>query len=353
MKKHFILTVLAGLFMFPAFAQPPDEDRGINPGIGTQQSYRPEHPLVDKHWELVWNDEFSNLNNWYSYDHVHNIDNDICVLLTKNVSVNNGNLVIQAERENYIFNGKLYKYTSGSVTNYNSGMRFGYIEARIKLPYGKGLWPAFWTYQYATNPSNEAEIDIFEMLGHLPPNTMTTNLHTCYRKYNPNCIENYYKEIVLPYNYTDWLTYAIEWTPTKFIWYVNGVAVRNFPNPEIVDSVRIILGMGMEYDAHYQPDSTTPFPVQMLVDYVKVYKLKCGNEVINFSMYNFDNYDNNTVKKSITIGGNGASNTIANGKNVVMRAQEFIEIKGEFTVSLGASLYLDADFCEDSGGMYD
>jgi hypothetical protein len=240
MKQYLILMVLAWLLVAHAFGQHPDDDRGIGPGTpgnDVQKIFPPEHPSVDKHWEEIWKDEFLNLNNWYSYDHVHDTTRDISVILTKNAYVINGNLVIRAEREDTIFNEKLYNYTNGTVINYSSGMHFGYLEAKIKLPHGKGLWPAFWTLQNTNSPSNEAEIDIFEMLGHLPPNTMTTNLHTCYK-------------------------------------------------------------------------------------------------------------DNNTVKKSITIGGNGASNTIANGKNVVMRAKEFIEIKGEFTVSPGASLYLDVDYCE-------
>jgi len=138
MKKRFILIVLAGLFIVSAYSQTPAND---------------------PHWSKIWEDEFLNLNNWYCYDHVHNIDNDISVLLTKNVSVQNGKLVIQALREECWFNGKKYDYTSGSVTNYTPGMHYGYIESKMKLPYGKGLWPAFWTFQNTSNPSNPGIID--------------------------------------------------------------------------------------------------------------------------------------------------------------------------------------------------
>ena len=267
MKKRFILIVLAGLFIVSAYSQTPAND---------------------PHWSKIWEDEFLNLNNWYCYDHVHNIDNDISVLLTKNVSVQNGKLVIQALREECWFNGKKYDYTSGSVTNYTPGMHYGYIESKMKLPYGKGLWPAFWTFQNTSNPSNAAEIDIFEMLGHLSPTTMTTNLHTCYKESNPNCIESYYKEVEIPYNYTNWITYAIEWTPTKFIWYVDGVAVRNFPNPGIIDPVRIIIGMGINSKPPDQPDNTTPFPAKMEVDYVRLYKLKCDKNTVVTQIPNFN-----------------------------------------------------------------
>jgi len=373
MKTYLIITVLAGMFVIPAFGQEPDKGIGTPPGLGAQPSYPPEHPAVDKHWELYWGDDFNYFDStvwWKSNNFVQDVKNDISVLMGKNVSIDgNGNLVIKAIRDTVVINGNTYYYSSGGIqTCYDYFAHYGYIEARINVPYEWGLHPSFWTWRRDNTASNEAEIDIFEMLGHKPSTTMGTNIHKhyCHNIHNcmsncggkpinmqccPECdhrIYNNQMDVAIPsYAYT-WRTFAVEWTPTKLIWYVDRVAVRNFPNPGIVDFVQIILGIGIESWQNHQPNNTTQFPAVMYVDYVKVYKLICGNEVINSSSYNFDSYDNTKLKKSITIGGNGASNTIANGKNVVMRATDFIEIKGEFTASLGASLYLDVNACNNN-----
>lgn len=337
-KRSFLLIVLAGLIIVSIFGQTPAND---------------------PHWNRIWEDEFLNLNNWYSYDHVHNVDKDISVLLTKNISVNNGKLVIQALEEDYFYNGKLYHYTSGSVTNYSPGMHFGYIEAKMKLPYGRGLWPSFWTYQNAANPSNAAEIDIFEMQGYNTATTMGTNLHMYYcddisgcqsgcgeqlfEQCCPECdnrVRNYSMDVSIPTYPNRWLTYAIEWTPTKFIWYVNDVAVRNFPNPGIFDPVRIIIGMGI---CHWcPPNNTTPFPAKMEIEYVRLYELECDKNTVVTQISNFDTY-NYAVKKSISL---SSTTIMSQSSKIFLRATNFIELKNNFEVPLGAELYLDITSCD-------
>jgi len=369
MKTYLIITVLAGMFVIPAFGQEPDKGIGIPPGLGAQPSYPPEHPAVDKHWELAWGDDFNFYNDtiWSSPACFIRNSDDIHFYTNRpeNMNIKNGNLVLWAKKGNYTCNGKTLPYTGGYLdTNDNFCSKYGYIEAQIKLPYMYGVKSAFWTYRHHNNPDDNAnEIDIFEMLGHDPSTIMGTNLHMyyCPKGCGPECknvplnaqccpgcdtrVNNHQMDVIMPDYANTYRTYAIEWTPTKFIWYVDGVSMRNFPNPGIHGLVKIILQLGFLKD---NPPSSTFTDQEMLVDYVRVYKLICGNEVINSSSYNFDSYDNTKLKKSITIGGNGASNTIANGKNVVMRATDFIEIKGEFTASLGASLYLDVNACNNN-----
>ncbi len=207
------------------------------------------------------------------------------------------------------------------------------------LPYGYGFFPAFWTFIGSENGTNAAEIDIFEMYGYLPPNIMTTCLHTEY----PDIV---YKGSVLSptnFNYTSYHTYGIEWSPSKIIWYVDGCPVRLFSNHGIVDSVRIILNFAIDKD--HLPNSSTPFPSSMYVDYVKVYDLKNDcNTILNVCNYDFSNYDNK-VKKSITIGNGSCINSLSSNQNIYLRASEGVLINGDFTVPIGSQLYVDVNPC--------
>ena len=347
MKKKFTLIVLAGLFIVPAYNQTP---------------------ATDPHWNKTWEDEFLNLNNWYLGEGPHKKE-DIYVFTKRpeNVYLSNGRLVLQALRKDTVYNGKLYHYTSGGVANYTPGLHFGYIESKMKLPYGKGFWPAFWTWTGAINASNAGEIDIFEMTKYPSSTTMGTNLHmyycndslcdlsqykpcndckgTLYKQECPNvnpAVLCYGQDVTIPSYANIDRVYGLEWTPTKFIWYVDGVAVRNFPNPGIIDPVWIYLNLALIHWWPDAPDNTTPFPAQMEIDYVRIYKLKCDGGVINNCSYNFNTY-NNKVKQSITIGGNGCSNSLSPGDHITMRATDFIEIKGDFYAPVKAELYLDVN----------
>ncbi len=214
-------------------------------------------PANDPHWELVWQDNFSSFdaNKWLKVDWAQHGEPQL--YLESNVSTSGGNLVIKVNN-NYTYcpsnpptvwgacwpcDNQWYNYTSGWVETkkaYNT--QYGYIESRIKMPYGYGFWPAFWTFVGSGLPSNTnaAEIDIFENLGHKPSNVITTNIHKTY----PDGDVYYEEETPLNYSYANtWHTHAVEWSPSKIIWYLDGIPIRTFPNHRIVDPVRIILNL--------------------------------------------------------------------------------------------------------------
>ena len=252
-----------------------------------------------------------------------------------------------------------HNYTSGWVeTSSNYNIKFGYIEARMKIPYRRGFWSAFWTWRGDGVPtSNEAEIDIFEMLGGLPSNTITTNVHTCYPNkdivkvygYDPNCIKPplYQEHTFQNFTYTDWHTYAVEWDANKITWYLDGKIIRTLNNRyldnhgrSIIDPIRIILGVAIDKDN--LPPTSPPFTDYMYIDYVKVHKLKCDkntivNEIPNYNTFNY------AVKKSISLSG---VSSLSSGQNVSLRATHFIELEEGFEVPVGAELYLDINPCE-------
>jgi beta-glucanase (GH16 family) len=311
-------------------------------------------PPSDQHWILVWEDNFDELdeavwnvpNNWVH----HYKELQIYTNRPKNIFVKNGYLYLQAHREKYYCpEGQLYNYTSAQIDSKPLFyMHHGYIEARIKLPYAHGFFPAFWTW---TDDPTDQEIDIFEavpgLIEYCHRNKeqyfkhnkyhITSNIHTFYPA-NPDCDNPYASPSVSFINdYTSWHTYAMEWSPSRIIWYIDGVAVRVQKHSQIQDPARIILNFAIRADV---PEGEF-LPADMIIDYVRVYEMnKDCEHYIHATNYDFSQYDN-SEKNFILIGNNGGSNSISIGDNLVLRASNFIEIYGNFFVPVGASLYMD------------
>ncbi len=315
-------------------------------------------PANDPHWELEWEDHFNSFDNsrWIKA-HYCDHGGEPQLYLDNYVWTSGGNLVIKVDNNSVNCPSNppgpttwacgscqtgTHNYTSGWVETTSSfNSQFGYLEARIKLPYRYGFWPAFWTWRGSGVPTtNEAEIDIFEMLGHLPANTVTTNIHIDYH----DNINDYEEEVPTNFNYTSWHTYAVEWSPSKIIWYIDGIPSRLIPNHGIVDPVRIILNLAILRD--HLPPTSPSFTDYMYVDFVKVYKLNCDDSNTNLTISNstqLNNY-NNSVKKNITI--ENASSTIkVQGESSTLRATDGIIINGDFEVPVGKEFYIDVNPC--------
>jgi beta-glucanase (GH16 family) len=225
----------------------------------------------------------------------------------------------------------------------------------MKLPWvqkdGKqwGFHSAFWTWCPDSNCKNAGEIDIFEMLGWYSSNTVTTNVHTCYPCIK--CEPNYFQAHTLSnFDYRGWHTYAVEWDSKLITWYVDGVIIRRIENKNldyinqhsIVDSVEIILGVGVSDRNQNLPPTSPPFKEYMFVDYVKVYSLKCDKNTVVTVIPNFKTYCY-AVKKSITLG----SNTIIPQRdNISLRATDFIQLNPGFEVPLNTELFLGVNPCD-------
>ncbi|MGC4891711.1 discoidin domain-containing protein [Micromonospora sp. DT227] len=189
-----------------------------------------------------------------------------------------GQLVMEARRENA--GGRAY--TSHRM---NTGARFqvqyGRIEARIRVPKGNGLWPAFWMMggDFLTGrpwPYN-GEIDIMEILGRDTYRSYTT-LHA--PAYNGG--GGYGQEHVWTVDLSaDFHVYAVEWDSRGMRFLVDGTQVF-YASKETVETTRgpwvfdhpfyLILNLAVGGDWPGPPDASTPFPARMLVDYVRVYK---------------------------------------------------------------------------------
>ena len=188
----------------------------------------------------------------------------------ENVKTENGNLIIVARKESY--NGK--NYTSARIKTQNlQSFTYGKIEARIKVPLGKGIWPAFWTLGQNISQAGWpkcGEIDIMEHINN--EKTIYGTMHwdnSGYTRYggNTSC------------DATQYHVYSIEWDANSIKWLLDGKKywegnIKNTINgtEEFHSPHFIILNLAVGGNWPGNPDATTQFPDTLFVDYVRVYQ---------------------------------------------------------------------------------
>jgi beta-glucanase (GH16 family) len=187
-----------------------------------------------------------------------------------------GHLVITLKKENpnnyQCWYGRC-TYTSGRIqTAGKFSQQYGHVEARIKVPKGNGLWPAFWMLGGGNWPT-DGEIDIMENVGKTP-NTVYGTIHG--PGYSGANAVGGTRNLSAPLG-NDFHNYAVDWSPNLIIWTVDGSEYfRATPaqirgNRWVYDHPYfIILNLAVGGYFPGDPDGSTPFPAQMLIDYVHV-----------------------------------------------------------------------------------
>ena len=187
----------------------------------------------------------------------------------------NGNLVITARQDGG-------GYTSARITTKGKVQpQYGHLEARIKIPRGQGIWPAFWMLggQFPnTQWPDSGEIDIMENVG-FEPHIVHGTLHGPGYSGGGGLTGSYQH----PEGWSfadDFHTFAIDWEPGKISWSVDGNVYQTKTtadtggNPWVYDQeFFFILNVAVGGDWPGGPDGSTQFPQEMVVDYVRVYDL--------------------------------------------------------------------------------
>ena len=202
-------------------------------------------------------------------------NNELELYTKNNVSVANGTLKLQARKENAVaWNGKTYNYTSGMVsTGGRQGekapgftFKYGYAEARVKVPAGQGLWPAFWTLP--ANYDWPPEIDVMEIIGDEPN---VTHMHYHYLD-GAGTHRGPGASWAGPDFSADWHTFGVDWQPGSLVWYVDGVERHRFTSSFVTAEPQyLLLNLAVGGNWPGSPDSSTAFPSDYLVDYVRVW----------------------------------------------------------------------------------
>lgn len=228
-------------------------------------------------WQLVWADEFNgtsvNTTNWNFETGAGGWgNNEQQYYRSQNASVSAGNLVITARRES--FGGA--SYTSARMTTQNKRtFTYGRMEARIKLPLGQGLWPAYW--MLGSNIGSVGwprcgEIDIMEHIN--TESKVYGTIHwdaNGYASYGGNTTTS-------PSNYH---VYSIEWNSSAIKWFVDGVKYHEANILNNINSTEefhrpffFILNLAVGGNWPGQTIDNSKLPASMYVDYVRVYQFR-------------------------------------------------------------------------------
>ena len=197
---------------------------------------------------------------------------------SKNVNVQDGVLVITADQEGS-------GYTSARInTKGKYQQQYGRFEARIKLPAGKGLWPAFWLLGDDNNGALQwpqvGEIDIMEYLGDEPTSIFGT-IHGPGYSGGESISKQY--ELLNDRFDSGFHVFGIEWSPNRINYYVDGDLYQSLTPENVEEETNgagewvfnrpfyIILNIAVGGNLPGSPDANTVFPQRMIVDYVRVY----------------------------------------------------------------------------------
>ena len=239
-------------------------------------------------WELVWHDEFDgdaiDLTNW-TYDiggwGWGNGEAQYYTSRPTNARVENGLLIIEAHQEKY---ENSYYTSARMLTKGLREFKYGRFEARLKVPSGAGLWPAFWMLgaHFDRHSDDEAnhwpfvgEIDIMEYVGREPDLILGT-IHgpgyagaiglTRWNRQDYPIADDYH-------------TYAVEWDYDGITWFYDGeeyyTLTRNAPgHRDWVFDHEFFMILNLAVGGHFPGPIALDleFPVALYVDYVRVYQ---------------------------------------------------------------------------------
>lgn len=160
-------------------------------------------------------------------------------------------------------------YLSGALTTYNKfKMRYGYVEMRAKLPRGRGLWPAFWLLHQHDN-DRRPEIDVVELIGDTPNRIFNT--YHWVENWTAKRTPSY--EVWGPDFSQDFHTYAMQWEPGKITWYLDGEQQHQFVDGNVSwEEMYLLVNLAVGGWWPGSPDSSTPLPATMSVDYIRAYQ---------------------------------------------------------------------------------
>lgn len=235
--------------------------------------------------ELKWSDEFDGgtldqtkwsyeLGGWgWGNNELQNYTNS-----SENSFISNGNLVIQARRQQSGSNG----YTSARiVTKGKQNFQFGRIDVRAKIPKGKGVWPAIWMLGADIDQVNWpkcGEIDIMELKGSRPTELIST-MHFANSAGNRELkshVQNLTFDLSADYHIysvvrsKDMTRFYLDGNPQPYFTFTDKTgSPYPFNNPFFM-----ILNVAVGGDFDGNPDASTVFPQQMQVDYVRYYQYK-------------------------------------------------------------------------------
>lgn len=241
--------------------------------------------VVPDGYRLIWNDEFEegeepSSDLWYYETGGHGWgNNELQTYVSGSVngerlaSVENGILTITAKK----IEGTVYSIRM----NTKQSWKYGYFEARLKLPSGKGTWPAFWMLpQNFTAWPDDGEIDIMEEVGY-NPDVVVSSIHCA--AYNHGLGTQKSGSVLLPSAQTEFHVYAMEWTKDFIRMLVDGEEIFRYVNDgkgsrntwpfNAPFYIKLNLAWGGDWGGAQGVDESV-LPATYQIDYVRVFEKK-------------------------------------------------------------------------------
>jgi beta-glucanase (GH16 family) len=246
-------------------------------------------------WTLTWSDEFNlpdgsavDPSNW-SYDTGGsgwgNNELEYYTSGTSNAVISNGTLVITATTDgasNYTCWYGPCQYTSARLNT--SGLfsqQYGIFEARIQIPEGQGVWPAFWMLGNdigSVGWPSCGEIDIMENIGSTPDTVYGTTHGPGPTSYSDDGLSGAFNAAA-PFG-GGFHVYSTEWSASQVSFYVDGTLYCTVTPSQLPAGATwvwdqpffILLNFAVGGNWPGSPDATSSFPQQMVIDYVRVYQ---------------------------------------------------------------------------------
>ncbi len=224
-------------------------------------------------WQLTFQDEFDGAQvdaaKWgkrYKWGEAQ-INSELEAYVDDAFQVQNGTLTIVGDKRTASYAGQTFQYASGVLCSVLE-QKYGYFEARLKVPAGQGMWPAFWLLGKVES-SGVNEIDIHEILGQEPSTVyMTVHWGTDYSSGHKSDGSSW----VGPDFSADFHVFGLEWNPDSIVWTIDGVERKRHTGvgvPQVEMYIIINLAIGGSWPG--PPDSTTTFPGLYQIDYVRAY----------------------------------------------------------------------------------
>jgi beta-glucanase (GH16 family) len=245
---------------------------------------------VGSGWQLAWSDEFKgdtiDENNW-NFQVVEagrfNEEWQRYTNNSKNAYIEDDCLVIKAIHESDTHG--LDQYTSARLHTANKqSWKYGKIAARIKLPQGEGIWPAFWMLGANIDENGGdtpwpqcGEVDILELYGSNDDSVIEANLH--YANESGSHAQMGAASFKLKEGkFADaFHIFELEWDANQISWFVDGEQFASTPisgneRTEFHNEFFILLNIAVGGTHAGRPDATTTFPQHMYIDWVRVYQ---------------------------------------------------------------------------------
>ena len=295
MKKAHNPTIYIFLFLLIACGNNAPSEEPVAPEIPVVNPEIPQDTIysgyVPEGYSLVWQDEFNetgqggkntmpNMSKWYYETGSHGWGNnelqnyipgveelDTCALVSK------GTLKIIAK--------KAYNKVISIRMNTNLSWKYGYFEARLKLPTGRGTWPALWMLpKDFKNWPLDGEIDIMEEVGYRP-NWTSSAVHC--QSYNHGIRTEKTGEQFIATAQSEFHIYALKWTEDYIECFVDGKSHFKFENDKAGNkntwpfNVPFYLKLNLAWGGNWggaQGVDENALPATYEIDYVRVYQEK-------------------------------------------------------------------------------